>query len=60
MKNKIPMERLLSQQWREYNTATTCHIGKKVFKEGYQHVRDHDHLTGKFYLFYYILLNSYA
>jgi len=49
LKNKIQMERLSSQQWKEYNTATTCHICKKVFKEGDQRVRDHDHLTGKLY-----------
>jgi len=49
LKNKIQMERLSSQQWKEYNTATTCHICTKVFKEGDQRVRDHDHLTGKLY-----------
>jgi len=27
LKNKIPMERLSSQQWREYNKATTCKKG---------------------------------
>ena len=47
LKNKIPMERLSSQQWREYNTAAACHICKKNFKEGDVRVRDHDHLTGK-------------
>jgi len=56
LKNKIQMERLSSQQWREYNAATTCHICKKVFKEGNQRVRDHDHLTGKLCLFYYMIL----
>ena len=49
LKNKIPMEELSIRQMREYNTAATCHICKKVFKEGDQRVRDHDHLTGKFY-----------
>jgi len=49
LKNKIPMEKLSIQQCGEYNTATTCHICKKVFREEDQRVRDHDHLTGKFY-----------
>jgi len=48
LKNKIPMERLSSDQWREQNIAVKCHICKKTFKEGDQRVRDHDHLTGKF------------
>jgi len=51
LKNKIPMEELSTQQWRDYNTATTCHICKKVFKEGDQRVRDHNHLTGKLYYY---------
>ena len=46
--NKIPMERLSSQQYRQYQTATRCHICKKEIKENQRKVRDHDHLTGKY------------
>lgn len=46
LRNKVPMTRLSSEQWRSHQSATKCHICQKDFEENDQRVRDHDHLTG--------------
>ena len=48
LENKIPMEKLSSQQWQQFKSALKCHICQKDFKENEKRVRDHDHLTGNF------------
>ena len=45
---KKPMEPLTSEEWKEYNRATQCHICYKPFEELNPKVRDHCHYTGQY------------
>jgi len=46
--NPLPMDQLNSQQIRDFNFATICHICGKPFSSSDEKVRDHCHLTGKY------------
>ena len=46
--NKIPMERMSQEQWREYNNVKDCPICTKPFKSANKKVCDHNHLTGEY------------
>ena len=48
MTNKILIEWLTQEQWREYNNATNCLICVKPFKSADKRVCDHNHLTDKY------------
>ena len=43
-----PMKLLTSEQWREFNKATKCHICFKGFQELNLKVRDHCHYTSQY------------
>ena len=40
------MEPLTKVQWKDYDSASSCHICFKPFKEGNRKVRDHCHYSG--------------
>ena len=42
------MEPLTKDEWREYNTASKCHICMEDFEMEDKKVRDHCHFTGKY------------
>ena len=53
---KVPMKRLTTQQWNDYQSASTCHICGKDITNEQKKVRDHDHLTGLFSFYSCIFL----
>ena len=48
LRKKLPMKKHTVQQQRDFESATKCHICRKVFQPQDKRVRDHDHLTGKY------------
>ena len=43
-----PMKRLTHEEWREFNSATKCHICFKGFERDNVKVRDRCHYTGQY------------
>ncbi|XP_072757714.1 uncharacterized protein [Anoplolepis gracilipes] len=44
----VPMVNLTQNEWKEFRSATQCHICEKPFVEDDTRVRDHCHLTGRY------------
>lgn len=47
--NRIKTEELAALQEEEFLSATMCHICGKSFCHQDKHIKDHDHLTGKYH-----------
>ena len=47
LRKKVPMKELTVRQWRDFESATKCHICSKVVQPQDRRVRDQNHLTGK-------------
>ena len=54
LSNKIPMKTLTETQLEEFNNSETCHICEKKIKDDEKKIKDHDHLTGKIFLIFFI------
>ena len=48
LRNIVKMKPLSAEQRTEFDSATTCHICRRVFMESDRRVRDHDHITGAY------------
>ena len=52
----IPLEMSSSEEML-YQCATSCHICGQIFNKNVLKCRDHDHMTGKFFILIFILYN---